>query len=128
AAVAAAAARIRDVYNDYVGGVSAPDMAVSLEAAATLLVLGEGLHPARVLDLGSGFSSFDLRTAAPRADVWSVDDNAEWLERTKAFLRSQGVADKRCELWQTLDPAFAGIFDLVLYDLGSMATRAACLR
>jgi hypothetical protein len=52
-------------------------------------------HAKRLLDLGSGFSSYVLRAYAagvPGAVGWSVDDDPAWLEKTRAFLVSEGLS------------------------------------
>ena len=61
------AVALRDPHEEFVSRVSSPDMAISLEAAAFLRALCEGLRPRRVLDLGSGFSfrSFFERASRP---------------------------------------------------------------
>src|SRR5690606_36998947 len=62
-------------------------MAMSLETAAALAVLIEASGARRIADLGSGFSSYVVRKAAPDAEAWSVDDSDEWIEVTRAYLR-----------------------------------------
>ena len=61
--------------------------------AVFLRVLCREIGPAAVLDLGSGFSSFVLRSYddGGGARVTSVDDSETWLARTAQFLESRGV-------------------------------------
>jgi predicted O-methyltransferase YrrM len=83
-----------------------------------------------VVDLGSGFTSFVLRTwaASSGAEAWSVDDSAEWLERTRAYLGEKGVSSERLLTWEQASGAGGPRgFDLVLHDMGTMETRARTL-
>jgi predicted O-methyltransferase YrrM len=115
---------------EYVTTVSSDIMTVSLETAALLAVLCETRVPRRIVDLGSGFSSFVLRryaaTAERAPEVWSVDDSPQWLERTAEYLAAQGVARDRLSTWQAFDEPPSS-FDLVLHDLGRPALRMAAL-
>jgi hypothetical protein len=66
-------------------------MSVSVELAVFLDVLCRLIEPDRILDLGSGFSSFVLRRHLASRDVgvhsviWSIDDSPEWLEQTRGL-------------------------------------------
>jgi hypothetical protein len=77
-------------YQEYVETVSNPAMALSPHTAALLYALCTLLVPKRALDLGSGFSSFVLRRyardTAGSCIVHSVDDDAQWMDQTRAFL------------------------------------------
>jgi predicted O-methyltransferase YrrM len=103
-------------------------MAMSLETAAALAVLIEASGARRIADLGSGFSSFVVRKAAPDAEAWSVDDSDDWIEVTRAYLREQEVDTGQLLSWKEfLDRTQQMRFDLVFHDLGSMETRIATL-
>ncbi len=125
----AARAALSDAYARYVATVSAADMAVSLETASFLLALCRRLRPARVLDLGSGFSSVVFRayagTADPRCLVHTVDDDEAWLERTGAFLAREGLAADGLFAWSRFEGASDSGYAVVLHDLGRMPRRAA---
>lgn len=116
---------IRPHYTRYVREVSPPYMAISLRAAAVLWALCEILKPGRVLELGSGFSSFVLGCYASQANatVCSVDDDPRWLDRTRSFLAREGVATDRMTLWGGFDHDEAAPFDFVFHDLGDMSLR-----
>lgn len=121
---------IRPKYEQYVKEVSTPDMAVSLRTAVFLWVLCEGLKPKRILDLGSGFSSFILRFyAASKNDVavWSVDNSTEWLYRTQASLVSHNLSTARLMLWDQFERDSSGRFDFIFHDLGNMDLRRRSL-
>ena len=95
--LAEATERLRPVFDEYVTSVSVPMAALSLETSALATVLCEITRPHRILDLGSGFSSYVFRryaaTASPQAEVWSIDDSPHWLEKTRGFLASKGFSE-----------------------------------
>jgi len=107
---------LRPTYTEYVQRVSSPGMAASLETSAFLLFLARTLKAQRVLDLGSGFSSFVLRSSGA-ATVVSVDDSAEWLERTREFLDSTGTRGGELMTWADFSRREWEPFDVVLHDL-----------
>ena len=125
--------RFRGDHTYYVTEVGHPVHAASVELVVFLTVLCEELRPARVVDLGSGFSSYVLRRWAAEAgqrrpETWSVDDSAEWLGRTEQFLESRGMPTEHLLTWTDFRRADAGAFDLVLHDMGTMEFRAETLR
>jgi predicted O-methyltransferase YrrM len=104
-------------------------MAASLQTAGVLLWLCRRLRAHRTLDLGSGFSSYVLRawvaeSGAP-GQVLSVDDSAEWLERTGRFLASQGQPAGGLLEWERFRREAAGLapFDVVFHDLAGGQLR-----
>ena len=66
---------LREPYDDYTRNVSHQFWAISLRLATAMLVLCDISKPARLLDTGSGFSSYALRLWAARngSEVTSVD-------------------------------------------------------
>ena len=132
-AVAERAASARDVladaHREYVGEVSSLRMAVSLETAGLLGAIIGLTRPRRILDLGSGFSSYVCRHpewgATP--DVTSVDDDEQWLDATVAYLDSQGVGSDKVVSWEAFRLESVPPFDLIFHDLGSMGTRFLAL-
>lgn len=113
-------------YLDYVARVSWADHAVSIGTAAVLAQLCERHRPARVLDTGSGFSSYVLRRYAAEhgTEVVSVDDDADWMRKTAAYLEGHGLADLgELVLWDDFSSAAQGQFDLIFHDLGTFETR-----
>jgi predicted O-methyltransferase YrrM len=119
---------------DYVATVSDSAHAISLELARFILEVACEEHAERLLDLGSGFSSYVLRAYAAGvsgAVVWSVDDDPAWLEKTRAYLVSEGVSTEHLYVWSeflTLSDNLAGTFDLVLHDLGTVRSRHGTVR
>jgi predicted O-methyltransferase YrrM len=126
-----ARARLMPDRNEYITTVSSDIMTVSLETAALLRVLCETRAPRRIVDLGSGFSSFVVRQyaaeASPAPEVWSVDDSPDWLGRTCEYLAAHGLPRDRVSTWPAFADAPAGSFDLVLHDLGAPRTRMTAL-
>lgn len=114
-------------YHDYTSRISPGAIAISLELATFLAVICSVTHPPRVLDLGSGFSSFVFRTykkRQPRALVWSVDDSPAWLERTRAFLQEYQLDCRDLFTWETfLAMPDKPPFDLILQDMSDLGTR-----
>ncbi len=135
AALGETAARSHEVlapaWREYVTHVSTPNMAISLALSGVLDAVCRLAHPARIVDLGSGFSSWVLRRwateAGEGAEVWSVDDSDEWLGRTRATLRSHGLGDEGVVTWESFLARAPGSFDLVLHDLGRMLKRRETL-
>ncbi len=103
---------------DYVTNVSTPTMAVSFETAAYLHHICGKLKPARILDMGSGFSTYVL---SENASVISIDTDAEWLMKTSAFLSD----NKREAGLLTLTDAVQRLpqFDLVFHDIAGGQIR-----
>jgi predicted O-methyltransferase YrrM len=115
--------RIVRLYRHYVGSVSPQDMAASPATVAYLYHLCEVLQPRRVLDLGSGLSSAVFRKwqqeQSPTSQIVTVDDDPEWLERTRKFL-----VDNELSTDDLLDKMPEdGEFDLVFHDLAGGETR-----
>jgi predicted O-methyltransferase YrrM len=119
--------RLLPFYADYVAQISTPDMAASLELASFLDAFCELVRPARVVDLGSGFSSFVLRRYAAQSDrpveVWSVDDDPAWLDKTRAYLSARSLPTAHLEPWDEFLKAGHSGFDLVLNDINTPPTR-----
>ena len=103
--------------------VSTPDMAISLESATLLAALCELRRPRRVLDAGSGFSSYVLRRfSSGDREIWSIDDNEQWLAMTRTYLKQQGVDDDRLLPWDAFVESDEREFDLIFHDLGAIRT------
>ena len=116
-------------YGDYVARVSWADHAVSLRTAAVLLQFCESRSPRRLLDTGSGYSSYVLRRYAKEsgAEVVSVDDDAAWMTKTEGFLAEYDLADTgRLLSWEEFREE-KDKFDLIFHDLGTGGTRVASM-
>jgi predicted O-methyltransferase YrrM len=121
-------AGLEPVYAEYVSAVSTPIEAASLEVCAYLAFLCDELRPQRVMDAGSGFSSYVLRRyqlAHPETTVVSVDDAAPWLDRTAAFLEQHGVGTEALIPWDEFTRGREDDFDIVFHDLAHGSAREA---
>lgn len=118
--------KLKPYYEQYVKEVSRADMAASLELAAFLYTLCKVNQYTKLLDMGSGLSSFVFRLYAktnPDAVVFSVDDDAAWLEKTKDYLRQNQLGIENIfPLDQFLKSKEDG-FDCILHDLNFVEVR-----
>jgi predicted O-methyltransferase YrrM len=115
-------AYMSEAYAYYVSTISTPAMTLSLETAGLLAALYGRLRPQRVLDLGSGFSTYVASRYARGAHVVSVDDDEEWLGSTERFLNEMDV-DPPSLLTLTDHGPTAWTADITFYDLGEITTR-----
>ncbi|MBX2942952.1 MAG: hypothetical protein KF860_11445 [Cyclobacteriaceae bacterium] len=117
---------LRPYYEQYIKEVSRADMAASLELAAFMYTICKINQYTRLLDMGSGLSSFVFRLYAnenPRVMVYSVDDDTAWLEKTKDFLRQHKLGvDNILTLDQFLKSEEQG-FECILHDLNFIEVR-----
>lgn len=122
---------LSEPWRAYVHSISPDWMAASAEICALLLALAQVRRPARMLDLGSGLSSYVLRTfaleAGARCRVVSVDDDVEWLEKTRSALRARAIPADDLYTWETFRAMRHEPFDLIFHDLGDMPVRIAAL-
>lgn len=118
---------LRAFYDHYVAEVSNWEWAVSWPTVRVLEALLEGLRPQRVLDLGSGFSTYVVCNWARRSgadlEIVSVDTSDEWLEKTRTYLNGHGL-DARLIPARELDSLPDATFDFAFDDIGRIETRA----
>jgi predicted O-methyltransferase YrrM len=112
-------------YNSYVHTVSSPDHAASLEVSVYLDAVCRALKPKRLLDTGSGFSSYVLRRYAAEngAEVVSADDSPEWLDRTREFLNSNDLSTEGLVTWAEFLSRSWDPFDVVFHDVAGGQVR-----
>jgi predicted O-methyltransferase YrrM len=111
----------------YCKDISSEKMAADLGFSTFLQLWCLAHKPKRVVDLGSGFTSYVLRRYAKAAggcEVWSVDDDAAWLGRTRDYLVEMKQDTARLMVWGEFIKAAPHDFDLVVHDAGSMQFRA----
>jgi len=122
------AQRLAPAYADYIARVSPDPIAIGLPLATFLGVLCAALRPQRILDLGSGFSSFTFRASCtPAAAIWSIDESRAWLDRTRDFLRRHGADTPHLATWEDLIATSPAPFDLVLQDFATLDVRRQML-
>lgn len=84
--------KILPTYEDYITKVSTEIMAISLELYVFCILICDIIRPQKVVDFGSGYSSYVFRSLTSitgedyQPTIWSVDDSAEWIDKTKTFL------------------------------------------
>lgn len=82
--------RLKNDYHYYINNVSLGNSAASIETAALLDMIVRKNNVERILDLGSGFSSFVFRQyqkdVSLPVEVISVDADAKWLKKTETYL------------------------------------------
>ncbi|MEW6773307.1 MAG: hypothetical protein AB1304_04850 [Bacteroidota bacterium] len=81
---------IKNTYEYYITHISSESMAISKEASLFLYSFLLNKKDIKILDFGSGFSSYLFRII--QHDVVSVDDDLLWLEKTKSFLMDKGLS------------------------------------
>jgi predicted O-methyltransferase YrrM len=141
------ARRLAPAYADYIANVSPDPIAISLPLAVFLAVICEQVRPGRILDLGSGFSSYVFRAHAasgvqqPAPTVDSIDQSQPWLDQTRAFLRRhdrEGHDDarrdgaveqlgQRLATWDQFAATEHPPFDLILQDIATLDVRRQML-
>jgi predicted O-methyltransferase YrrM len=115
----------------YCKDISSEKMAADLGFATFLQLWCLAATPKKVVDLGSGFTSYVLRRYAKAAaaaghpcEVWSVDDDAAWLGRTRDYLAEMKQDGAHLMVWHEFIKVAPHDFDLVVHDAGSMQFRA----
>lgn len=108
-------------YVDYCSNVSRRSMAISIETATLFAYVCSVKQAKRVLDLGSGFTSYIARCCA--AEAVSVDDSREWLDRTAEFLTQYGVSTDGLMMWDDWEANPGAPYDVVIHDYSSGEKR-----
>lgn len=119
---------ISKTYSNYIKNISPDYMALSFETIKFLIELLPQLDPQRILDYGSGISSFVLRYLRPTTPVYSVDDSEEWLNTTIRFLALNGILTHPNEMltedqFQSREQPRTLKWDFVLYDYSVTKNR-----
>jgi predicted O-methyltransferase YrrM len=122
---------LRSLHDRYVAEISSGAWAISWQSVRYLMHICQVLAPARVLDLGSGFSSLALRhyaaSAAHAVSVVSVDDNPRWLDTTRDYLEAHGYSEGELRPWSEFSQAPGEEFDVVFHDLASGDLRESAM-
>lgn len=118
--------QLRPYYDDYIRNISIPEMAASLELVAFVYAICKIKNCRKVLDLGSGLSSFVLRLYAQNnhnVTVFSVDDDLDWLRKSQYFVKKYGLSDSGFLMLDELYVSGESNFDLILHDLNFVEVR-----
>jgi len=103
-------ASLKEAYLDYVRNVSAPEWAISWNLVTYIDRLLREYKPKRVLDLGSGFSTYLFRSNG--FDTVSADKDPKWLDKTREFLAKHKLPTDNLGS----EPRVEGKYDLCLLD------------
>ncbi len=119
-------------YKEYINNVSTEEMAISLELTIFIRVLCDIVKPGKILDIGSGFSSFVFRDFQKSSDIkpeiWSVDNSKKWLMETKKYLSKHNLSGNNLLLWNVFVKNDSDRYDLILHDLGRMDARKTVMQ
>lgn len=112
---------LKEAYLEYIKEVSEPVWTISWELCVYLDKLLRSLKPKKILDLGSGFSSFLFRQSG--AEVVTFDTDSDWLTKTELFLQQHKLPTTTMfHLESPLSEEDRKIlqqpYDLILHDLG----------
>lgn len=117
---------INHIYTKYINTVSADYMAASLEVCVFLMVLCDVIRPKSFLDLGSGISSCAVRLFKEKyfnnMCVWSIDSDANWLNKSRDFVVDAGLDADNFELWENIKHN-TDKFDLIFFDIDYTKNR-----
>jgi predicted O-methyltransferase YrrM len=119
-------ADLSGAYEEYVRDVSPNNMAVSLLTATYFLYLCRALNAHSVADFGSGFTSYVAGLYAKEAegvDAVSVDDDEEWLEKTRTFIEARHLKSDLM-MWEDYKHTHTA-HDVACYDLANGEVRNA---
>lgn len=106
--------------------VDNPEMPASLQCCTYLLALYDIIKPKKILDLGSGISSYCFRLFKKEnnldTEIYSIDSDRYWLDRSIELCRANGLDTDYFELWDDFKN-HKGTFDLILVDIDNSTNR-----
>ena len=108
-------------YDYYINNESMDGMPISVETAKFMYYLCNQCKFKTLMDRGSGFSSFILRLYASEqdfpVDVFSIDTDPDWIEKTKAYLDLRNLNTDNFYIWDDFYRNRKDIrFDFILED------------
>jgi predicted O-methyltransferase YrrM len=113
-------------YNYYIENISSRPMAASLPCCIYLLALYDRLLPLKVLELGSGFTSYCLRFYKKlrniNSEIYSIDTSKEWLETSKNYCKERELDINNFQIWDYFKECREK-FDLIFVDIDSGPRR-----
>lgn len=116
-----------ELFKDYTENVSKDGSTISLELCCFLLKMCLELKPESILDLGSGLSSFIFaiyHKTAKECRITSVDDNEEWLLKTRNYLTENDMPVHGLVYWNDFIQQPVESYDFIFNDIGPHAGRA----
>jgi len=91
--------------------------AASPDVLLTLLHHAKQSNPKTILDLGSGMSTLVLAVSAPASKIISIDNSAEYAEKTRALLTTHSISNVEIRV-APLTPHSSGVD---WYDVSKLA-------
>ena len=122
---------LKEKYDHYIRLVSTADMAASFECVRLLVRVCQWGSFKKLLDFGSGISSVAFREyAGTNADVqvWSVEDDREWLKKTRDFLKTNNLNTDNLIMLDCFLSSMETDFDVVFLDLNFVDVRKNFIR
>lgn len=107
---------IKPYYDKYISEVSEKGWAISFETSLIIYHLLVTNNFKRVLDLGSGFTSFLLRKYSNADIIESIDDDMIWISKTRQYLLDNNVTTDGLNHVNSFD--FDGVYDFIILDIG----------
>lgn len=120
-------AEYASAYENYIHSESNDKMAISLRLSGFLVFLCHRIQPKIIIDFGSGFSSYILRSTAakyPDMIVHSVDSDPIWLEATQSFLEERGISTDHMYMLEEYLRRRFDFGDLILFDIMHSGDRS----
>lgn len=118
---------LAQVFEEYTSDVSSASMAASPEILSILYSICEILKPKKVLDMGSGISSYVFRLYQKKSSndciVYSIDDDEAWLKKTEAFLENHSLNTENLMTLEDFKQISHPVFDLIFHDLNFVEER-----
>lgn len=117
---------LKNEYRNYTTTISNMIMAASLRCCVFLTCMYEEIKPNRILDLGSGFSSYTLRYFRNKfnldTEIYSVDSDIHWLSKSKEFCKNNNVDVSHFYSWDDIKNVKKP-FDLIFMDIDKSKKR-----
>jgi predicted O-methyltransferase YrrM len=117
---------LESAYLDYTTNISNKVMAASLRCCVFLMCIYDATKPNKIIDLGSGFSSYALRYFKNKfnvnTEIYSVDSNKDWLIKSKEFCKNNNVDVSHFYSWDDIKNKVIP-FDLIFMDIDKTKKR-----
>lgn len=119
---------LKGKHETYCKEVSLYYMAASYQVCKYIVELFDGLNIKSYLDLGSGISTYTAylykNLKNKDLDIWSVDTDIEFLNKTKQFiLKDYHIDENQFIMWDQLSILKDKQFDLIFYDISGTRER-----
>ncbi len=117
-------ALIKDRHSSYLK--TNPEMAASYPCCSYLLALYDTIKPKRILELGSGISSYCLRLFKKEnnldTEIYSIDTSKLWLSKAIEYCKLHQLDISNFFTWDQFKD-YQGTFDLIFVDIDNSTNR-----